>query len=354
MKRRLYRPLRRSLLIILMVTIVPMVKIAYAGNINIYNKILNEIEKLEKKIEQTEKKQVQIAQKINQYRRQIVKNDRNSKQIDKDISVHQKRLSFQLRQLQRLQKQPLLKKIIDPKVYNQTKQRIYLIKQLPRLHVNTIALLNLLNEKNRKTKKRLNATFKNLKVEQQKFIKLERQLIATRKQRKKQIKQKKSLLKKAKIVAYSRQKSDQVLLKKLQDTGLKNLTHLKHFRHYKGKLDWPSRGIIHAMKSKKNYSWEIMNKQAMPVRAVAPGKVEYIGRLGILGKVIIINHGDNYRSIYKHLHAIQIKEGQTVQMQQIISESGKTGGREQYGISFELRHGRQSINFNQWLQSASL
>ena len=325
-----------------------------ANDINQYNAILKSIESLERKIENSEKKQQQIARKINSYRRTISNNKKKSSQLNKTIARHQKRLTNQLRHMQKLQQHSLLKRIANPHAYNQTQRHIKFIQQFPRLHINTIAVLQPLNKQKKQLNSKLNSALKNLKNEQKKVTEIENTLIAKRRQRKAQIKSKKHLLKKAHIATYSRQKTNRQLLQKLERTNLKNFSSLKHFRDYKGKLNWPTQGKIQRSKERRNYSWEILNTQIMPVRAIAPGKIEYIGRLGVLGKVIIINHGGNYRSIYKHLNSIQVKEEQTVQTQQIISQSGKTGGREHYGISFELRHGRKNINFSKWLKRDTL
>lgn len=350
-RQKFYNTLRLTLLAL---SLLSMKAYANVNDINTYNKILSMIEVLEKKIEKSEQKQQKITKQINTYRSQIKQNTKISKELSTLIAQHQQRLAVQLRQLQRMQTQSLLNRIAHPEAYNKTQKHIQIIKQLPRLHINTITVLNPLNVKNAKINHQLNQSLKKLNTQQQKLKQLKQQLVAKQQDRKNQITHKKQLLKKAHILTYSQKKSTQKLLTKLKKTDLKNLSKLKHFRRYKGKLSWPAQGIVNPSKVTQNYSWEITGSENMPVYAIAPGKIEYVGRLGLLGKVIIINHGDNYRSVYKHLDAIQVREGQTVQMQQIISETGQSGGRDHYGISFELRHGRRSVNFDHWLKQASL
>ncbi len=64
-----------------------------------------------------------------------------------------------------------------------------------------------------------------------------------------------------------------------------------------------------------------------PVYATADGTVEIAGRTnGGYGRVIIINHGYGYKSLYAHLSSnIMIKPGQKVKRGDVIALSGRSG-----------------------------
>ncbi len=62
-----------------------------------------------------------------------------------------------------------------------------------------------------------------------------------------------------------------------------------------------------------------------PVEAANSGKVVFAGDLGIYGNTVILDHGLGLFTLYGHLSAIDVKEGDTVAKRQIIGKTGETG-----------------------------
>jgi len=62
-----------------------------------------------------------------------------------------------------------------------------------------------------------------------------------------------------------------------------------------------------------------------PVEAANGGKVAFAGDLGIYGNTVILDHGLGLFTLYGHLSAIDVKEGDTVAKRQIIGKTGETG-----------------------------
>jgi murein DD-endopeptidase MepM/ murein hydrolase activator NlpD len=62
-----------------------------------------------------------------------------------------------------------------------------------------------------------------------------------------------------------------------------------------------------------------------PVVAANDGKVVWAAPLGIYGNCIVVDHGYGLQSIYGHLSAIAVKEGDTVKRGQEMGKSGSTG-----------------------------
>jgi murein DD-endopeptidase MepM/ murein hydrolase activator NlpD len=62
-------------------------------------------------------------------------------------------------------------------------------------------------------------------------------------------------------------------------------------------------------------------------KVVAPGDgiITYVGRRGGYGKVIRINHGFGYETIYGHLSKYKVKKGQKVKRGDLIAISGNSG-----------------------------
>ncbi|MBI4844515.1 MAG: M23 family metallopeptidase [Nitrospirae bacterium] len=62
-----------------------------------------------------------------------------------------------------------------------------------------------------------------------------------------------------------------------------------------------------------------------PVEAANSGVVRFTGDIGIYGNTIVIDHGMGLMSLYSHLSAISVKEGEEVSKGAVIGRSGSTG-----------------------------
>jgi murein DD-endopeptidase MepM/ murein hydrolase activator NlpD len=64
---------------------------------------------------------------------------------------------------------------------------------------------------------------------------------------------------------------------------------------------------------------------ATPVLAANRGRVLHAGWLGIYGNCVILDHGMGLQSLYGHLSSIEVKVGDTVEMNARLGRSGSTG-----------------------------
>ncbi len=88
---------------------------------------------------------------------------------------------------------------------------------------------------------------------------------------------------------------------------------------------------------------DIANVPGTPIVAADSGYVAFAGwdRTGY-GKLVIINHGNGFVTLYAHMSAIFVQKGQSVAKGQRIGSIGKTGNVTGYHLHFEMRqHGRQ-------------
>lgn len=79
------------------------------------------------------------------------------------------------------------------------------------------------------------------------------------------------------------------------------------------------------------------------VFSISGGVVMYASNLPGFGTVIVINHGNNYMSIYGGV-VPNVKKGQTVTTGEVIANSGVAANQPMGGVYFELRHLGQPIN----------
>lgn len=156
------------------------------------------------------------------------------------------------------------------------------------------------------------------------------------------------------------ERSIQNLLQSLHDTlsdiPLDVIRDAKPFPQMKGKLPWPVRGKLLASfgqaKASGHLTWNgywIDAPTGAPVRAVANGRVAYVGWMQRYGLIIIIEHEGGYFSLYGHNDSVELAGGETVRIGQTIAKAGSTGGYEQSGVYFEIRKGTQPINPKLWL-----
>lgn len=129
----------------------------------------------------------------------------------------------------------------------------------------------------------------------------------------------------------------------------------KKFASLKGKLRLPVRGELRARYGAKRGdgpSWKglfIATAEGTEVRAVAAGKVVYADWLRGFGNLIIVDHGGQYMTIYGYNQAVLKNAGDDVMTGDVIASAGSSGGVEQSGLYFEMRHGGRPFDPMGWV-----
>jgi murein DD-endopeptidase MepM/ murein hydrolase activator NlpD len=93
----------------------------------------------------------------------------------------------------------------------------------------------------------------------------------------------------------------------------------------------------------------IASRSGMPVQSVADGQVVKAMPYLSFGLMVIVDHGNAYYSIYKHLQAISVSEGQAVNGGETIGYVGNTHDGARLG--FEIWHRRKYEDPQRWLAS---
>ncbi len=83
-----------------------------------------------------------------------------------------------------------------------------------------------------------------------------------------------------------------------------------------------------------------------PVYATGDGKVKYAGRKGNLGKIVIIDHGYGFETLYAHLSTFGdgVRSGTTVKRGQEIAKSGDTGLVEGPHLHYEVHLNNRAVD----------
>lgn len=127
------------------------------------------------------------------------------------------------------------------------------------------------------------------------------------------------------------------------------------FKQLQGKLHWPAKGMIAAnFGSSLDVGDQHLNgvilkvPQGSPIRAVSSGKVIFANWLRGFGLLVIINHGNNYMSLYARNQALRTKVGDLVSTGDVIANAGSNNGSEKANIYFEIRQNGSPINPHIW------
>lgn len=114
------------------------------------------------------------------------------------------------------------------------------------------------------------------------------------------------------------------------------------FAKLKGKLAWPVRGRL-AQRFGSPRGGGVWNgvvidaHEGAEVRAVNGGKVAYADWLRGYGLLMIIDHGQEYMTLYAFNQSLYKKAGDAVKAGEIIATAGQSGGRSRVGLYFGIR-----------------
>lgn len=139
-----------------------------------------------------------------------------------------------------------------------------------------------------------------------------------------------------------------------------NFDDLSFFER-KGELPLPIVGELdqdYGVIRNSKYRYKIMHRglqfnapKGTPIRSVANGTVDFVGTIEGLGKVIVVNHGDFYFSVYAQNEKTLVTVGETIRASQKIGLAGTERSRESnFGMYFELRHFSDTIDPKPWFR----
>ena len=120
------------------------------------------------------------------------------------------------------------------------------------------------------------------------------------------------------------------------------------------KFDWPVRGPLSSPYGNRMHpilkrnilhsGIDIAAPKDTPVKAPAAGRVIYDGWLRGYGRVVVLDHGRGFSTLYAHLSASLVKEDQEVKAGATIARVGKTGNVTGYHLHFEVRQYGTPVN----------
>jgi murein DD-endopeptidase MepM/ murein hydrolase activator NlpD len=117
---------------------------------------------------------------------------------------------------------------------------------------------------------------------------------------------------------------------------------------------WPVRGAVNSEFGRRKSPWgeaiehhsglDIAAQMNTPVKAPATGTVVFAGAGGEYGNCVILDHGNEVKSLYGHLSKIQVRPGQRIERGTIIAFTGNTGRSSGPHLHYEVHVKGQPVN----------
>lgn len=146
------------------------------------------------------------------------------------------------------------------------------------------------------------------------------------------------------------------LNKPVSNTANKIVPNHSPFAKRVGSLSWPLKGkVLARYGSSRNVgklTWQgilISAPTGNDIVAAAPGKIVFADWLRGFGLLVIIDHGDQYMTLYGNNETLLRKVGEMVTTGDLIAQSGDKGMRQHAGLYFEIRHKGNPTNPLKWL-----
>jgi septal ring factor EnvC (AmiA/AmiB activator) len=127
-----------------------------------------------------------------------------------------------------------------------------------------------------------------------------------------------------------------------------------------GKLDWPVKGELLSSFGKTRHrefaaevfrnGIDIRASLGQDIKAVEKGTVAFADRFAGYGKMIIVDHGERYYTVYAHLSEILKKNGDTVKRGETLGLAGDSDSLAGAKLYFELRKDGRSVDPLPWFR----
>jgi septal ring factor EnvC (AmiA/AmiB activator) len=123
------------------------------------------------------------------------------------------------------------------------------------------------------------------------------------------------------------------------------------FAASRGRLASPISGEVRVAEARRPESdgpgLEFQAPAGTPVRAVAAGRVAFSDTYGSYGRIVILDHGDGYYTVYGGLGGIEVRVGDDLSRRARIGAIGSDLSPS--ALFFEVRHGTRTLPPHDWL-----
>jgi murein DD-endopeptidase MepM/ murein hydrolase activator NlpD len=83
--------------------------------------------------------------------------------------------------------------------------------------------------------------------------------------------------------------------------------------------------LLNGKKKSRHLGWDLDGNTGDPIRAAARGRAVLVRDHFYSGRTVVLDHGQQLFTLYFHMSAFDVREGQMVEQGQVIGRVGKTG-----------------------------
>lgn len=279
------------------------------------------------------------------------------KQIElaEELLSHKEAYKKQLRAVYSLQSQSKWKFIFSQASLQNMARNAAIYDYIHQAQLREIEQINRLNEN-------INFNRTELLAQQAKLRQLVQQqsvrqavLIKTRKQ-KQQIQVALSRIIKKDRAAFQNEQEKKASLKKLLNQLERSAATSGRFAQYTGKLPWPVQGkqqtrFGESKKGTAGVNWTgvfLHASRGTEIYAIFAGTVVFADWFDRYGWLMIVDHGDDFMTLYAHAEGLYKNVGDYVKQGEAIAAVGDSGDTEQTNLYFEIRHQGNPVDPAKW------
>ena len=327
--------------------------------------------KFEKDIRKNEKLAVELFMQLENTRSEILKGNntilklKEEEEENKNITKKEKmRLRTQIRNIYQIGKYNYIKLLLNQDDLTQINRVIAYHDYDNYARSNRIKNLNDNLTRIKILEKEINDENNNLEILNNKYQYKLNNFNKIRKKRLNSIVEIKNYIKNQNIELLLLKENERDLARLLNKIKLnnKNITNYNEnnisFIQKKGKLVWPVKGKLlkkyGVQKKITGLKWQgvlIGANHGSKVHAISDGKVVFADWFKNYGLLVIIDHNNDYLSLYGHNQQLLKVAGDSVKAREIIASVGDSGGQNNSALYFEIRKGKKTLNPSQWCKN---
>lgn len=322
------------------------------------NDIQQQLRYTEKSISKLNSLTQSLSDKINRQKSKIKKLEKDKAQLLNDVANNKSALSAQIRTNYIMGQQAYIKLLLNQQKPQALARTLAYYDYYHKARVNKIETLNAKVEQINALSTRISETTSSLEKNQAEKLREIKSLHLHRKQRTQLVAKlnrdiDKKGLKLNRLIEDEQQLKE--LVKQIQQDFAFDTVDNKPFAELKGQLLWPAKGKLVArfgsrrkIGSLKWHGVMISTQSGSQVRAISRGRVAYADWLRGFGLLMILDHGNGYMSLYGHNDTLFKEPGNWVEANEVITAVGASGGNQQSGLYFEIRHNGKPVNPTKW------
>ena len=315
-------------------------------------------------LKKTELKSSQLQLNIAKLDRQLKKQSLSIQQLQRQQHQYRRQLHLQIDFLKKninalyiLQKQPRIQLLLNHNTANKTSRMIVYYHYINAARIQSIAEIKQILKKIKNNKSKIHQQIHAMHLVKKNTQHNQAQLTS-------ELSRRHTILKKINRHIHTRRALLISLTQRhrqLETTvkGLNKNIHLVNkqipFSSMKGRLTWPTPGRL-ISRFGQNILHSQLHQTGIVIRAPAGQKVHAIAKGTVIfskwllgyGQLLIINHGNGYMTLYGRNQSLFVKMGDTVNPGETIATVGNTGGNQETGLYFAIRHNAIALNPVKW------